>query len=632
MPGRLAYLMVIGDVEERLLLAARWCVTSLRRFGRYEDEILIITDKDPSVFCPEVRRDARILFIPEERLWDPSHGRKGYDRYLAARTRIPHFIDVENYENILYLDCDVLVIKEVAHIFDCGDYFRYSREFQPMSAPMFNSCLTEAELMKARWVRGINSGIFCAPGHSFAECMNKWNEEIDSCPGGFGYDQPALNALVLRARIRSRALPAFSVAYPVLPDFAASYRPQTIFLHYCGSRQKKFDRMERHFEELMAGKPLTMNFPDDNPFFSPPAPSHRPKGKQYRIAFNDDGSRPESYSLVNAHWSRELRRRGHWVVPPGAEADFFIHHDYSVDFPDTIPEGAARKIAARTSDFGPFPPKWVEVIERHYDQLWVHSNWVKEHALRSGVTPQRVRVIPHGIEPRVFRPLGERYPLPTTKRFKFLFVGGTVVRKGIDILLQAYTKTFSRTDDVCLVIKDNPGNVFYRDDTWRRRAIELSKDRALPEILVLQERLSVLDLASLYRACDAAVFPFRAEGFLNPALEALACGTPTIIPDIGPCVDFSSDDTSFLVPALRVKLPVNKMFRLRLGFELEIDEVDFCEVKTESLARYLRLVWETPGEALRKKGLAGAERTHAEFTWERTVDKIEACLHELADG
>ena len=161
--------------------------------------------------------------------------------------------------------------------------------------------------------------------------------------------------------------------------------------------------------------------------------------------------------------------------------------------------------------------------------------------------------------------------------------------------------------------------------------MELSQDPALPEILVLQEHLSMLDLASLYRSCDVAVFPFRAEGFLMPALEALACGTPTIIPNIGPCVEFSSADTSFFVPALRIRLPVSKMFRLRLGFEFNAGEVDFCEIRAETLAHHLRLVWETPREILSEKGRVGAQRVHDEFTWARTIDKIEGCLRELAN-
>ena len=51
----------------------------------------------------------------------------------------------------------------------------------------------------------------------------------------------------------------------------------------------------------------------------------------------------------------------------------------------------------------------------------------------------------------------------------FLFVGGTIARKGIDILLDAYTSQFTADDDVCLVIKDFGTDSFYKGQTCEER-------------------------------------------------------------------------------------------------------------------------------------------------------------------
>ena len=41
---------------------------------------------------------------------------------------------------------------------------------------------------------------------------------------------------------------------------------------------------------------------------------------------------------------------------------------------------------------------------------------------------------------------GPALPLPTRKAVKFLFVGGTIHRKGIDVLLEAYRRAFTAQD------------------------------------------------------------------------------------------------------------------------------------------------------------------------------------------
>ena len=59
-------------------------------------------------------------------------------------------------------------------------------------------------------------------------------------------------------------------------------------------------------------------------------------------------------------------------------------------------------------------------------------------------------------------------PLQTDKSFKFLFVGGTIWRKGIDLLLKAYLLAFRANDDVCLVLKDVGAQTLYQDNQTRR--------------------------------------------------------------------------------------------------------------------------------------------------------------------
>lgn len=637
--SNLIYLVAVGANDSRFYESVGWCVTSLRRWGGFTDDILVVTD-NASALRGVINDQANILEVDPELLSDPSHARAERDKYLMARLRVHHHVDLTPYNTVMYVDSDVLAISDVRPLFDRVTEFRYSREFQPMSAPMYNGALSEDELAEAKWVRGINSGIFVCPAADLPTSLDAWKRVLDSEPSADAYDQPALNALVLRKLIPARPMPAFSVAYPLHSDFADHLRPQTPLLHYCGNRRKKFARMKRHFEALESGQPLKTDFGIDedlelgiDEFGRTGAWIAGDERTGLVIALDAKPGGVESYALINQHYARELRGRGHHVISleevSSTRPDVIIHHSFEKDFDRNEVVAGIPHVAIRTSDFGPHPRSWVERINSDYAQLWVHTEWVKDHALQGGVEPERVKVVPHGVDRRIFRPIGEAYPLPTTKNFKFLFVGGTVARKGIDILLKAYRSEFDRDEDVCLVIKGHSQNVFYKDTPFDEQIRKLVDDPLAPEILHLDEHLPSQDLAALYRACTVGVWPYRAEGFLVPALESTACGTPIMVPEIGPTRDFTNHRTSFLLPTLTIRMPIKRNFRMRLGFEVEVDSVNLCEVKPTDLAAQMRQAFQAGRETLKAKAVEGVLLAHGRFTWTHTADHIEACLSDL---
>ena len=94
-------------------------------------------------------------------------------------------------------------------------------------------------------------------------------------------------------------------------------------------------------------------------------------------------------------------------------------------------------------EFGSLPKSWVEPMNTMLDEIWVPSNYVKELYIRSGIPEKLVQIIPWGVDTALFNPDTQPAKLKTQKRFKFLFVGGTIYRKGIDVLLKAYLQSFS---------------------------------------------------------------------------------------------------------------------------------------------------------------------------------------------
>ena len=120
-------------------------------------------------------------------------------------------------------------------------------------------------------------------------------------------------------------------------------------------------------------------------------------------------------------------------------------------------------------EFGSVPKAWLPML-RQVDEVWAYSRYVRDCYRRAGVPPERIPIIPLGVDPEVFRPELEPFPLPPGPRVRFLFVGGTIFRKGIDILLNAFGQAFSPSDGVGLVIKDMGSKSFYRGQTAEGRS------------------------------------------------------------------------------------------------------------------------------------------------------------------
>ena len=354
------------------------------------------------------------------------------------------------------------------------------------------------------------------------------------------------------------------------------------------------------------------------------------------IAFSGEIGGVEAFKMDNAAWACELTMRGHAVRSIGDDPygvhDAVVLHDYLHDFNEFVPPDAGHCIAVRTSDFGPYPKSWVAKIEKEFDQLWVYTEWIAEQARSSGIDPSMIRVVPPGFDVEVFRPEGPISRLVPSDRFTFIFVGGAVRRKGIDILIKAYQSAFSAKDRVALLIKGDSKNKFYEGRS-EVDALVHADDRADAPLLVhIDQHLSVEELAALYRSCDVGVFPYRAEGFAKPILEAMATGLPSIVPNIGPAMDYCSPATSFLVPARRIRLPFSRNINLALGFEMDVEAVDFCEVPVDVLARTMREVFEGGRAALRPRRRAGVEFARSKLNWTSSADQVEANLRDLRDA
>ena len=331
-----------------------------------------------------------------------------------------------------------------------------------------------------------------------------------------------------------------------------------------------------------------------------------------------------SLALVNRELCRALLARGHDLYPlprdpPGAApgtdprlrtltrrcgrqstppADIHVRHGWP---PDWTPPPAGRWVVIQPWEYGSPPREWLVPFSGPVDEVWVPSRFVRDCYLAAGVPAGRVHVVPNGVDVDRFRPGLPPLSLKTAKRFKFLFVGGTIHRKGVDVLLDAYARTFNRADDVCLVVKDMGVGTFYRGQTAEGNIARLRDDPAAPEVEYLDRDLSDADMPALYAACDCLVHPYRGEGFGLPIAEAMACGLPVIVTNYGAALDFCDATNSYLIAARR-----RRFSRNRVGDLETVDRPWLAEPDGNALKALLRRVVERPEEAAAQQGRSEA--------------------------
>ncbi|MGH2610392.1 MAG: glycosyltransferase family 4 protein [Tepidiformaceae bacterium] len=138
------------------------------------------------------------------------------------------------------------------------------------------------------------------------------------------------------------------------------------------------------------------------------------------------------------------------------------------------------------------------------------SNWAAESLVRQGVPAERVHVIHPGVDLEWWTPAGRTVH---NRPIRLLFVGGDFDRKGGQELVDLVASRLAGRCELDLVthagVAPAPGI----------RAHKLGPNS--PE------------LRELYRAADLFVLPTRADCFGHAAVEAMACGTPVMMTDVG---------------------------------------------------------------------------------------------------
>jgi glycosyltransferase involved in cell wall biosynthesis len=219
---------------------------------------------------------------------------------------------------------------------------------------------------------------------------------------------------------------------------------------------------------------------------------------------------------------------------------------------------------------------------------------VSEHTRRElvellGISPERITVVPEGVDCGAFKPVPERL----LDEPYILYVGSEQPRKNLDTLFRAFARVRPRFPDLKLVKVGAPGGC---EAPFRRRTLERADAAGVLADLVIAGEVSHDELLAWYSGARCLALPSRHEGFGLPPLEAMACGCPTVVSAAGALPEVvgnaglvygSPDDVDALAKALRVLVsrPDERARLSRAGLERA------REMSWEPTATLTRRVW-----------------------------------------
>lgn len=259
------------------------------------------------------------------------------------------------------------------------------------------------------------------------------------------------------------------------------------------------------------------------------------------------------------------------------------------------------------------PEYWVNVLNENFiKNVIVPSNHVKRAAEVSGVKINKIKVIPHGVDVNVFKPGN---PMFEKTGFVFGWVGGwkdgVLDRKGLDLVLTAFSNSFKEEEEVYLYIKINCAYQKKEDVIKEINKLNLPvMYYSNPRVKITFDDLKEKSMVAFYNSLDCFVSASKAEAFNLPVLEAMACGKPVIVNGFGGEVDFVNEKNGWILDYELAPATGGLLY----------DGVNWSKPNVEQLQKFMR-------EAFDKKNLTKTKGAYALetalcLTWENSAKKV----------
>jgi autotransporter strand-loop-strand O-heptosyltransferase len=257
-----------------------------------------------------------------------------------------------------------------------------------------------------------------------------------------------------------------------------------------------------------------------------------------------------------------------------------------------------------------------------FDEIWVPSEWQKECTIEQGANPDKVKVVPEGVDIHTFYPeTVDKLEEYNDGRFKFLLMGRWDYRKSTKEIIESFLKTFSPDEPVDLVVSI--------DNMWGEQmdGFKTTEER-LSNYGLIDPRVKIIhfpsreDYIKYLKTGHVFVSCARSEGWNLPLIEAMACGTPSIYSECSAQMQFAKGK------GLPVKIVGEKLANENNYGRYKMSDLpgNYYEPDFEDLSRVMRDAYENY-EQHRGNSIVESVELRENFSWE----KIATIGKEMVD-
>ena len=249
---------------------------------------------------------------------------------------------------------------------------------------------------------------------------------------------------------------------------------------------------------------------------------------------------------------------------------------------------------------------------KEFDEVWVPSQWQKDCTIEQGFDPDKIKVVPEGVDVHTFYPekvdLLDEYK---DGRFKFILFGRWDYRKSTKEIVQTFLKTFSPDEPVDLVVSiDNMwGEEMdgYKTTEERLQAYGLTDPRIkIKHFPSREDYIKFLKTGHVFVSCA------RSEGWNLPLIEAMACGTPSIYSNCCAQLEFARNK------GLPVKIKGTRNANDNDYGRYTMSDLpgEYYEPDFDDLSRVMRYSYENY-VSVKQGAIKDSEKIRKDFSWER---------------
>lgn len=228
-----------------------------------------------------------------------------------------------------------------------------------------------------------------------------------------------------------------------------------------------------------------------------------------------------------------------------------------------------------------------------------------------------VKLIPHGVDTKKYKPLAEKTQLKASKglekKFVVGFVGRNQRRKMIANMMRGFSKFSKGKDDVCLLLHTDKEAVGGSLSGWsipslvaKYNAEEDPETVKHLKIKMTKEELNVItrqliqpkSMNEHYNLMDVFCFATGGEGFGLPGIECQASGTPLMQTDHSTGFELTGEgQIGFLIPVLK---DIYGRYVAEIGNN-GVENVVPDDIEIAKILETLYLDWKNGGKLLKER-------------------------------